>query len=234
MTMKVFKRTFQILCIVNIATIICIYQRSSILKAAEQTFHQGLILLHVPTATVSTQGPLPQNNLPSAIPSPRPVLQNSTSGAVFAPRLQTQNNPSADIPDLSSSLKSTASAAISIPGTVLQSSPSPAVPGPSRSLHQSHPAQPQRRSECPHLQPPTHVQESFQFQPVGTENFTVVYSAFYDERDRVVRVIGLSLRQQQFRHWCHLWYDVGEGNASQVLAVTEAKIYELPDHHGHK
>ena len=94
-----------------------------------------------------------------------------------------------------------------------------------------------RSWECPRLLRPENVRETFQFQQVDGQNRTFVYSAFFDERDAVVRVISITLAKNDAKYRCHLWYNVTDdvgGATSQDLSVSPAAIQIIPEHHNRK
>ena len=63
---------------------------------------------------------------------------------------------------------------------------------------------------------------------------TFVYSAFYDERGAVVRVISITLTRTGSKYRCHLWYNVTDdesGVTSQDLVVRSAVMDAIPESH---
>ncbi|XP_070199156.1 uncharacterized protein [Littorina saxatilis] len=81
--------------------------------------------------------------------------------------------------------------------------------------------------ECPNvLRPAGEVKETQTFQKVDNETGLYVFSAFLDEKEKGVRVVGLNSWKAR-AVFCLLWYDSGHPELRVVKNIVE----NLPEHH---
>lgn len=80
-------------------------------------------------------------------------------------------------------------------------------------------------SECPISAFPEHRFNGNTWQNVGPHNWTLVFSAWYDERDTGwVKIIGLSLKSPK-THYCQFWYNENEhGSVITGMKFSDAEI----------